>query len=85
MALFICVPVHRPRSIAVLSGWNGIGGPLGCNILADRFCSVRLIAKDIASLDVNLLEQRYSMGGIMISAGRERMKASGLPKPSTKV
>lgn len=85
MALFICVPVHRPRSIAVLSGWNGIGGPLGCNILADRLCSVRLISKDVTSLDVDLLEQRYSMGGIMISAGRERMKASGLPKPSTKV
>ena len=81
MTLFIGVPIHRPRSIAFLSWRNGIGGTLGGNILADRFCAVCLITKDIASFDVDLLEQGYSMG----RTPEESMKASGLPKPSTKV
>ena len=71
MTLFVCVPVYRPRSNAVLFRWNRIGGPLRCDILMDRFCSIRLISKDTAYLDVDLLEQRYSMDRIVISARRE--------------
>ena len=84
MPLSVGMPIYRPGITDIALWRDCIGGLLRNNVLSDRLCSVRLISKDIASLNVDLAEQRNGMGGIMVVAELS-MKASGLPKPSTKV
>ena len=71
MALFIGIPVHGPRSITVLSRRNDIRSILRSNVFTDRFGTVCFVSKNIASLNVDLLEQWNSMCRIVIRARRQ--------------
>ena len=81
MPFFVGMPINRPRIRNVALGWNRIGGFLRINIVADRFCAIRLITKNIASLNVDLTEQGDRVLGIMAIAGTDtniRLK-EGIP------
>ena len=54
---FVGIPINQPRIGNIALGRNRIGGFLRINIVADRFCTVCLITKDITPLNVDLIEQ----------------------------
>ena len=69
---FVGIPINRPRIGNIALGRNRIGGFLRINIVADRFCTVCLIAQNIAPLNVDLAEQGYGVLGIVVIAGTEQ-------------
>ena len=81
MPFFVGVPINRSRIRNIALRWDRIGGFLRINIVADRFCAICLITKNIASLNVDLTEQGDRVLGIMIIAGTEQKSKR---KPSTK-
>ena len=81
MPFFVGVPINRPRIRNIALRWDRIGGFLRINIVADRFCAIRFITKNIASLNIDLTEQGDRVLGIMIIAGTEQKSKR---KPSTK-
>ena len=54
MPLSVGMPIYRPGITDIALWRDCIGGLLRNNVLSDRLCSVRLISKDIASLNVDL-------------------------------
>ena len=82
MPLSVGMPIYRPGITDIALWRDCIGGLLRNNVLSDRLCSVRLISKDIAMLTWLSKETAWTESW---SLPELSMKASGLPKPSTKV
>ena len=72
MALLIGMPVHMPRIIDIDLRRNCIDSILRINAVLYRLCTIGFIADDIASLDINLAEQRDGILGIVVIAGTEQ-------------
>ena len=72
MPFLVGIAINRPRIGNIALRWNRIGGFLRINIVPDRFRTIRFIAEDIASLDVDLAEQWYGVFGVVVITRTEQ-------------
>ena len=72
MALLIGVIINRPGVGFIAFGRDCIARFMGCNVRTDCLCAISLISKDVTPTNIDLIQQRDRMLGIMVVAGTEQ-------------